>query len=66
MTDLRAELLELANKIPDEYLFGAVEALKFFSTTKDPFYLNANQKNLRESIAEFERGKFKEHELIDD
>ena len=66
MTDLRIEARNLVEQIPEDYLLGAVEALKFFATTKDPFYCNANQKHLRESIAEFERGNFKEHELIED
>lgn len=66
MTDLRAELLSLVDKVPEDYLYSAVETLKFLSTTKDPFYRNANQKHLNESIAEFDAGKFREHELIDD
>ena len=66
MENLRVEARNLIEQIPEDYLFGAVEALKFFATTKDPFYCNANHKYLRESIAEFEHGNFKEHELIDD
>ena len=66
MEDLRVEARNLVEQIPEDYLFGAVEALKFFATTKDPFYCNENQKHLTESIAQFESGNFKEHELIED
>ena len=63
MEDLRIEARNLVEQIPENYLFSAVEALKFFATTKDPFYCNSNQKHLRESIAQFEEGKFQVHEL---
>lgn len=66
MEDLRAKARDLVEQIPENYLFGAVEALEFFATTDDPFYCNANQKHLRESIKQFEEGKFQVHELIED
>ena len=66
MEDLRVEARNLVEQIPENYLFGAVEALKFFATTKDPFYCNENQKHLTESIAQFERGEYQVHELIED
>lgn len=65
MEDLRAELQSLVDKVPDDYLYSAVESLKFLSTTDDPFYRNANQKHLSESIKQFEEGKFQYHELIE-
>lgn len=66
MADLRAEALEILARVPEDKLFAAVEALKFLARTTDPFWSNANQQHLSESIAEFDAGKVQEHELIYD
>ncbi len=36
-----------------------------FEVSKDPFYSPKNQKILRESIAELERGNFQVHDIIE-
>ena len=66
MTELKAEAIRLIEQMPEEKMESAVEALKFYASTKDPFWSAANQRHLRESVAQFEAGKWQEHELIDD
>lgn len=66
MNELRTELINLAEQMPEEQLENAIEALKFYASTKDPFWSAANQRHLRKSVAQFESGKWREHELIDD
>lgn len=57
MTAMRAEAINLLEQIPEENLSKVLTALKKFVVREDPFWSEANQKHLRESIRELDEGK---------
>ncbi len=57
MTELRAEAINLIDKVPEDNLGRLIELLKSFIRREAPFWSEENQKYLQESIREFEEDK---------